>query len=838
MRNERRLKASWWLVLLVWMGGAGITEAAPVFARFQVVEPAGEAKYHLTIGGWCHVEPWQLPAGTVDVTGGAWSEWFDASKWPLHGRMDRAGGIAEWPAMRVTVAKVGQAQPVKGCSLKVELADEPKTGAVVHAFTESSESDTIAFLLPTPLREHAKEFETGSQITARELAWAREASGDRPAALKHFTFVTALWGHYDPGLARQAIETLKLLGFNIIGNYDPAMLKRLGVGTYAATWNYDPRPEAMDKQWAQQRDAVKKSVATGDFKHYVLCDEIQTLDFRGTDAAELNRHFREYLRDHHVGDDDLGKPIDQVEYPAKAMFEKALPRDADLPTRRLMYYAAKFGHWWSAKAVRHSADLIRETLPGVPIETLPSDHGFFNAWGPPHIGMSYRMLDLFELGAQGSVDQLSAEDWLGLNHMYGPQYTWTGAQSFEYYTAVCRSAAQEAPANQPILERGLITVSDDRYLRLKAFSALGQGVKSFFFWTFGPTYIGTENYWSDLRSEYDGVAKLSRTLAKAEDVLYPAKPVRDPVAILYSVSHDIWHSDQPAAFVEERLLWHALRHQHVQPDFLREEDVEAGRLKDYKVLYVTDWCVARAASAKIDEWVKAGGVVYLSAGAATRDEFYEPYVPAYAATVWPMDATKRLKAEVHAYNERVDLPTIKPLTRCQVSLAGDNAFELPAIGCTLPLRDGVPGPIARFADGSPAGATVGYGGGTVIGLGFLPMLAYGQGAGFKPDTLAEQWPEPPRRLVQLALEAGHVTPAARCDRPVVETSLLTGPAGSVLILANYTYQPVASLTVDLHLPPNVTRATSTEGADVRLERTAEGVRLHLPLEWTDAILLQ
>ena len=60
----------------------------------------------------------------------------------------------------------------------------------------------------------------------------------------------------------------------------------------------------------------------------------------------------------------------------------------------------------------------------------------------------------------------------------------------------------------------LITPSDDGYLRLKAYSALGQGAKSFFFWTFGPTYIGTENYWSDLRSEYDGIAKLSRGLGE------------------------------------------------------------------------------------------------------------------------------------------------------------------------------------------------------------------------------------------------------------------------------------------------------------------------------------
>src|SRR6185437_5984208 len=173
----------------------------------------------------------------------------------------------------------------------------------------------------------------------------------------------------------------------------------------------------------------------------------------------------------------LGTSIALVQYPAKAMFEKTLPCEADLPTRRLMYYAAKFGHWWSAHQLRHGTDLIHASIPGMQVETLPSDHGFFNAWGAPHIGMSYRMLDLFELGAQHSVDQLSAEDWLGLNHMYGPDYTWTGAQSFEYFNAICRSARAEAPAGPPILQRGLITVSEDNYLRLKACSAIGQGVK-------------------------------------------------------------------------------------------------------------------------------------------------------------------------------------------------------------------------------------------------------------------------------------------------------------------------------------------------------------------------
>ena len=188
--------------------------------------------------------------------------------------------------------------------------------------------------------------------------------------------------------------------------------------------------------------------------------------------------------------------------------------------------------------------------------------------------------------------------------------------------------------------RSLLTVSDEKYLRLKAFSGLGQSSKSIFYWTFGPTYIGTENYWSDLKGMYNGIAKINKDIEKAEDVLYPAKTVSDPVAILYSVSHDLWHTNDHAAFVEKRLLWHGLRHLQIQPDFLREEDIEDGKLGGYKVLYIVDRTLTRKSSAAIDQWVKNGGVVYLAAGAATRDEFYEPYSPPFAKEAW---GKRRLK---------------------------------------------------------------------------------------------------------------------------------------------------------------------------------------------------
>lgn len=817
--------------------------AADIWLRFKVSAPEG-ARFRVTAGGFRHADPWYLPTLASEVAGGAWSEWLDLRQWPWHERLNREGGLAEWPSMKLSVQRGGSDEAVKGCEMQVQLAEAPDEKNVVISFAEKSESNTIGFLVPNPLREHAKEFESGSQMTARHLKWAMEATNGQPVTLRKFDLITFIWGHYDPGLARQAVATLRQLGFNQMGGVDTSILREANLRTYEATWLYGPDPETVSRDWkAWSNGALAQQLATpegrwkyGAMEHLVLADEVQTLDFRSVDAAKLNTWFRAHLRDNGVSDADLGTPIEQAQYPAQAMYEKTLPRDADLPTRRLMYHAAKFGHWWSARQIRQLSDLVKTSLPGLKTETLPSDHGFFNAWGAPHIGMSYRMLDLFELGAQHSVDQLSAEDWLGLNRMYGPASTWTGAQSFAYFNALMRSSAGEAPPSQPITLRGLITPSDDDYLRLKAYSSIGQGAKSFFFWTFGPTYIGTENYWSDLRSEYDGIAKLGRALAKSEDVLAAAQPVRDEVAILYSVSHDLWHSDDPAAFVEKRLLWHALRHLQVQPDFLREENL-AARLKNYKVLYITDWCLSRAASSAIDKWVRDGGVLYLSAGAATRDEFYEPYVPPFAGALWPDNAARELQKEAHSYNERTDLPTIKPLARVRVNLP-DNRFELPVLGCRLNLRRDVKA-FATFDDGTPAGAVVTHGRGKVIALGFLPMLAYGQGAGFKPATLEEKWPAAPRQLIQLALTAAGVEPVAKSSVPVVETSLLAGASGAALVLANYTYQPIQSLTVDLKLPQaqlkRLTRAVSTEGKPVRLQKMSGGVRLTLPLEWTDIV---
>src|SRR5262249_602882 len=157
---------------------------------------------------------------------------------------------------------------------------------------------------------------------------------------------------------------------------------------------------------------------------------------------------------------------------------------------------------------------------------------------------------------------------------------------------------------------------------------------------------------------------------------------------------------------------------------------------------------------------------------ATRDEFYEPYVPPFARSVWPSDAAQRLVTEKHTYNERSDLPKIPPMTGVTVRL-GQERFTLPVLGCRLPLRPECPSPFATFEAGSPAGAVTPYGRGKVVALGVLPMLAYGKLAGFKPTTLEETWPPEPRALIRYPLTLSRISPVVRTNIPVIEASLLT-----------------------------------------------------------------
>ena len=122
-----------------------------IFCRVMITEPA-TGSYSVSTWGHRHerIGGWNLPAESWPATAGAWTPWHDLSSWPWHGRLDRSGGLAEWPSMRLTVNGVST-----GSTLRVQLATAAGDASVVHDFTESSETNLVYVLVPDPLPDYA-----------------------------------------------------------------------------------------------------------------------------------------------------------------------------------------------------------------------------------------------------------------------------------------------------------------------------------------------------------------------------------------------------------------------------------------------------------------------------------------------------------------------------------------------------------------------------------------------------------------------------------------------------------------------------------------------------------
>ena len=116
-------------------------------------------------------------------------------------------------------------------------------------------------------------------------------------------------------------------------------------------------------------------------------------------------------------------------------------------------------------------------------------------------------MDWFDVGRRRAVDAIGIEDWMGLQFMYGPNYTWEGFQLMGFQAATFRSANPDVPVI------AWITPNDERNLRLKSASALCQGAKHFFYWTYGPTATSTEAAWSGNFRDLNAAVTRMATLA-------------------------------------------------------------------------------------------------------------------------------------------------------------------------------------------------------------------------------------------------------------------------------------------------------------------------------------
>jgi len=334
------------------------------------------------------------------------------------------------------------------------------------------------------------------------------------------------------------------------------------------------------------------------------------------------------------------------------------------------------------------------------------------------------------------------------------------------------------------------------------------------------------------------------------------------VAILYSSASDVWNQDNLAYGFERMNTWLALTHAQIPVDIVGEDDVAGGYLTGYKVCYLSDPNISRAAATKLATWVQAGGTLIMTAGAGEKDEYNRPLDTLNKLLDYKRNAVETLQS-FHASGRY--LSTLIPKDTVKT-----NTGNIDVLSVRQTFGNVKPGAIkSTFKDGSPAEIKSAAGKGFVICEGYLPAIDYMRQAliakgdiekkatdindnngipgadDVEPLKLNEksynpwQYPADVRNAIIAPVREANVETPLKCSVPLVDAVYMTGGKNLLIPLANYTLQPVKDLTLEITVDKPVREVKSVYQGNIKFEKiSASKIRVHLPLDCTDFVTVE
>ena len=785
-----------------------------VYFRIKV-EAKDQLPYSFDAKVYRHKAPWRpklghFPKGAkknklLKIKNGQFSEWIDLSgKDILHECLNRSGGKSEFPSIELSFPKENNGNK----KLTIQLATSPSEQSIVKTIKESFVGLKTVFLVSPNLKKDAELLESASQSTERRLKWAKDASGGKRIAPKNLIFQTTMYGHLRPDLERKEAEIINLLGFNTVAKQSDIFRNSFNFSETTHTHSTKIDFVSTHKKRSELVQNLKKNKSQEKYSVFYINDEITAAKIEGNSNAIAD--YKSWVKGTKFNKKKLKlkrwSNLEPVETPQEL---KTFNRKDQANANRLFYHTARYRQLRSIELLNEYSVKIKQQFPGIKTSSLTASHPYFAGSG---LGMGMKKngawgghplsLDWFEIGRSKPVDIIGVEDWLGLQYMYGPYFTWEGFQLLGFQSAIFRSASN---GDLPIMT--WITPSDETNIRLKFGSALCQGSKHFYFWAYGPTEISTENYWSDNRSSYNGIVNSARKLAFAEDLLQHGKLRKTKVAILYSVSSDLWQPFGYAQMLERRGLYFSLTHDQFGVDFLSEEDIENGELNNYEILYTSDPCIKETAIEKISKWVKNGGTIVGTCAAGSRNEYNENI--SGLAEVFGINPKIKIKKIEANYRQRAQLNKAKYTDFISIGKS-----KIGTLGVKINAKAKKAKVTGRFSDNTPAYFINSFGKGKAYYYASCPGISYIKEANFVLDKLEEKWQPDIRNFIN-TFARKKTTPILKSSVAVVETGVYDSKNGSTVILTNFNYSPINNLSLKIPVSAIPKKVDSFEKGEIK-----------------------
>jgi len=742
----------------------------------------------------------------------------------------------------------------------IEFANQPNDGAVVKRFAINRAAPGYAsfdIVVPPNLdsRENVAKLLSDADLEAKygkiadNFNWPK--IGRSPVRFPFFVAANIDPQTTDINIVERASKTLSYFGFNGIGS--DAIFDKFGFdkksmsgglwgarkGSYSA-----PDIDQMKKIAASNyQSLIDNGVRAQDIKFAMLTDEPggEPLEKLAADQASIDG-FRQWLKD---------KNLTPQELLVNSWDDVKIVTDADKSTFPALYYFSQkyrtvaLGNYMAAQQ-KVLQDQWKSTFPVV---ANFSDGAVYRA------NMAERGVDYFTLLHDTDQNAIWSEDWSNFAATY---------QDASYNVDLMRAAARK---NGQTLGHYLIAYAGRKSydIRLKAVSEVARGVKVFKSFAYGPVYAtheGAGNPWQNNTSVWYDQAAVIHQIGAVEDLLLPAMPQKAQVALLYSSSSDIWNTANKAYGFERMNTWLALTHAQIPVDIIGEDDAANGELTGYKVCYLSDPNITRAAAAKLAAWVQAGGTLILTAGAGEFDEYNRPLDTLNKLLPYRRNAVQTLQAKgtggrslslLKSFGAVTDGNTKIDIRSVQQKFSGVGNAQIKS----------------TFADGSPAALRSNAGKGAVISEGYLPAIDYMCKAlgEQKPHVselekidgnedvpgqeVAEQlssteksynpWKYPAgiRDAIIAPVRAANVQTPIQCSVPLVDAVYMTCDKGIVIPLANYTLQPIKDMTLDIEVNKPFRTVRSVNQGALKYEKIgAHQIRVHLPLDCTDFVTIE
>lgn len=819
------------------------------YVRFKLLYP-DNTKYKIKIHGLYGPPHWYFtiyPSKDV-FSSGIEGPWINlAENQQFQGRGNVYAGFIFEP---VSVEKFEKIKVV------IDFAYLPDESSIVSSFTRETPGNIVGIILPKT-ENNPDDFLKGFNLLDNDIEQRNQSvkSLNLPSVnLKNFYLEAHLKGfNYvfsDPVMVETEIDTLRTIGFNALDTQYSGLAgvyrtiaQKFGITQTHHTFRISRLPQdtvtgkvIFDQEKIRQSCSSLIETILANLKKEDP-DQIQIIKFIDTGdeiagevfgGMEYENNYRNYLKSHGLKPSDFkAKTWEDVKIYGSWNWReswKMRPTDKTAVDSCInFYWTLRYWNWATANVYRILKEEIEKRLPFVKVRVN---------FGPPwaYGYCSYmRGAEIWEFARQNSVTEFWNEDWLNTSGWRN-----AGIQMVSYLVDLSRSCAR---INNADVSAFVMPVSGQENIQLKLASVIGKGAKKIDVYRYGPAYYSPDN-WSQNLDMAIGIAKFTRKLEKAEDVLFYGKPRKSEVAIIWSASEPVWSTDD-ASMWNNQLVYLALQHKQIPVEFVDEFDVEKGILKNYKIAILSSWYLRKATKQAIINWISAGGKLWVDGIPGIGDEYGQK-----CEMLLPVIGIKDITVVDSAIGRSLNPQNgvSHGIITGKISLQNSEQI-ISAVGRKVSFRLRNPEKtkvIGTWEDGSPAIIEHRFGKGSVFYVGTYAGLCYNINVERIPGKIETGYREEERKIItDFILNSGIQRPVW-CNVDCIQGDLLESDYGIGVVLSNYSGKTQQEVIVQIDARKQVNSVESVQKGKLKFiqDPKTKIVTVALPVDVFDFIILK